>query len=104
MLKTDDPIINPSQYVNPQFISLFEQYIESDRNNKVIQDQMTSIYTRDMPFMILGKQVDTVFVKSDIYETVFAKYTGYVFENTRRQQIYTTLSRIRSMHIDTENI
>ena len=104
MLKTDDPIVNPSQYVNPQFISLFEQYIESDQNNKVIDDQMTNIYTRDMPFMILGKQVDTVFVKADIYDTVFAKYTGYIFENTRRQQIYTTLSRIRSMHIDTENI
>ena len=104
ILKSEDPTINPSQYVNPQLTSLFEQYIQYDNDNKAIRDQIVGIYTRDIPFMILGKQVDSVFVKPDIYQTVFAEYTWLVFENTWREMIYTNLSRARSMHIDTENI
>lgn len=104
ILKSEDPAINPSQYVNPQFTSLFEQYIQYDNDNKSIRDQIVGIYTRDIPFMILGKQVDSIYVKSDVYDNVFAQHTWLVFENTRRNLIYTNLSRARSMHIDTESI
>jgi hypothetical protein len=104
ILKTDDPIVNPSQYTNPLFTTLFEQYIQFDQDNKNIRDQILGVYTRDVPFMILGKQISNIYVKPDIYEQIFLMYTGTVFENNWRQMIYTQLSRARSMHIDTENI
>lgn len=104
ILKTSDPITNPSQYTNPQFSTLFEQYIQFDQDNKPIRDEIVAIYTRDIPFMILGKQVSSIYVKPDIYEQVFLMYTGTVFENNWRQMIYENLARAKTMHIDTESI
>lgn len=104
ILKTSDPITNPSQYTNPQFSTLFEQYIQFDQDNKSIRDEIIAIYTRDIPFMILGKQVSSIYVRPDIYEQIFLMNTGMVFENNWRQMIYDNLSRAKTMHIDTENI
>ena len=104
ILKTSDPITNPSQYTNPQFSTLFEQYIQFDQDNKAIRDEIVAIYTRDIPFMILGKQVSSIYVKPDIYEQIFLMYTGVVFENNWRQMIYENVSRANTMHIDTESI
>jgi hypothetical protein len=104
ILKTDDAIINPSQYTNQQFTNLFEQYIQFDQDNKTIRDQILAIYTRDIPFIILGKQIKNIYVKPDIYEQIFLMYTGTIFENNRREIIYTQLVRARNMHIDREAI
>ena len=104
ILKTSDPITNPSQYTNPQFSTLFEQYIQYDQDNKSIRDEIIAIYTRDIPFMILGKQVSSIYVRPDIYEQIFLMNTGMVFENNWRQMIYENLSRAKTMHIDTESI
>lgn len=104
ILKTSDPITNPSQYTNPQFSTLFEQYIQFDQDNKSIRDEIIAIYTRDIPFMILGKQVSSIYVRPDIYEQIFLMNTGMVFENNWRQMIYENLSRANTMHIDTESV
>jgi hypothetical protein len=104
ILRTSDPITNPSQYTNPQFSTLFEQYIQFDQDNRSIRDEIVAIYTRDIPFMILGKQVSNIYVKPDIYEQIFLMNTWVVFENNWRQMIYENLSRARTMHIDTESI
>lgn len=104
ILKTSDPITNPSQYTNPQFSTLFEQYIQFDQDNKSIRDEIIAIYTRDIPFMILWKQVSSIYVRPDIYEQIFLMNTGMVFENNWRQMIYENLSRAKTMHIDTESV
>ena len=104
ILKTSDPITNPSQYTNPQFSTLFEQYIQFDQDNKSIRDEIVAIYTRDIPFMILGKQVSSIYVRPDVYEQIFLMNTGMVFENNWRQMIYENLSRANTMHIDTESV
>lgn len=104
ILKTSDPITNPSQYTNPQFSTLFEQYIQFDQDNKSIRDEIIAIYTRDIPFMILGKQVSSIYVRPDIYEQIFLMNTGMVFENNWRQMIYENLSRANTMHIDTASV
>lgn len=104
ILKTDDVITNPSQYTNPQFTSLFEQYIQFDEGNDTIRSQILWIYTRDIPFMILGKQINHIYLKPDIYEQIFLMHTGTVFENNWRELIYNNLTRVSNTHIDTENI
>ena len=104
ILKTNDVLVNPSQYTNPQFTSLFEQYIQFDQSNSTIRNQILWIYTRDIPFMILGKQINHIHVKPDIYEQIFLMHTGTIFENNRRELIYNNLTRASNTHIDIENI
>ncbi len=104
MLKSNDSIINPSQYTNPQLTNLFEQYIQFDHDNTSIREQIVAIYTRDIPFMILGKQISHIHVKPDIYQQIFLMHTGTLFENNRRNLVYEQLVRANSVHVDIQNI
>jgi len=104
ILRSSDPTINPSKYVNSQFSSLFEQYIESDSMDRNVLDRIVALYTRDVPFMIFGKKVENLYVKNDVYERVFQNHTWVVFENNWRNMIFDNLYRSRNISIDRASI
>ena len=58
LLISTNPKINPSQYSNATLASLVNQYwISSPKNQQEILQEINKIYEREMPFVILGKQI-----------------------------------------------
>lgn len=100
ILRASEPHINPSQYVNPQFISLFDQYIQSQETSTAVRNQLQEIYIRDVPFIILGKEVQFLHVKDTMYNRLAGVLTGKLYEHTRRDIIYKNVVLTNNIHID----
>ena len=67
--------------------------------------EINSIYSKDMPFIILGKEYLTINAKPNIMKKIFA--TGNVAtidEYNRRNYIYKNLKLVTNVHIDGKKI
>jgi Tfp pilus assembly protein PilZ len=61
---------NPSQYQNNKLISLLQQYT-SKPTDRILND-INNIYSKDMPFVILGKTFVPMQVKINVAEKLFS--------------------------------
>ena len=106
LLSTDNSEINPSQYQNQKLTTLLKQYMAADKKNKRKPlVEINSIYSKDMPFIILGKEYLTINAKPNIMKKIFA--TGNVAtidEYNRRNYIYKNLKLVTNVHIDGKKI
>jgi hypothetical protein len=69
LFSTDKSEINPSQYQNQKLSSLLKQYIAADDKGKTRPlTEINSIYSKDMPFVILGKEYLNLNIKPDMIE------------------------------------
>jgi hypothetical protein len=72
LFSTDKSEINPSQYQNQKLTTLLKQYIAADEKGKrkpLIE--INSIYSKDMPFVILGKEYLNLNIKPTLMEKLF---------------------------------
>lgn len=68
ILTTDDPLINPSKYTNPNLTQLFKQYTKA-ANKSEFTSQINQLFGNDMPFVILGYPYDFIGIKEDLIGT-----------------------------------
>lgn len=99
ILTTDDPLINPSRYSNPQLNNLFKQYTRKPQNMALTQN-INQIFGQDMPFVVLGYPYDFVNVKSTILGTGDKAISGDLYEYNRRNYLYRNTTLVQSTVID----
>ncbi len=100
ILRSSEPQINPSQYTNPQFISLFDQYIQSTTSNSAVRNQLQWLYTRDVPFIILGKEIKKLQLRQYVYDKMQPYFSGKIYEHNWRDLIYKHLVLTSGVRID----
>ena len=106
LFSTDNSEINPSQYQNQKLTTLLTKYIAADdKGKKKVLTEINAIYSKDMPFVILGKEYLTINLKPNIMEKLFA--SGHYWdmdEYNRRDYIYKNLKLVNNVHIDGKKI
>lgn len=106
LFSTDKSEFNPSQYQNQKLTTLLKQYAAaSETTKKKPLAEINSIYSKDMPFIILGKEYLSINFKPNVIEKIFS--TGSAFEideYNRRQYIYKNIKLVKNMHIDGKKI
>lgn len=102
LFSTDKSEVNPSQYQNQKLTTLLKQYTAADdKNKKKPLAEINSIYSKDMPFVILGKEYLTINFKPNVIQKLFG--TGDMVgldEYNRRNYIYKNLKLVNTIHID----
>lgn len=63
MFSTDKPQINPSQYINTNFVTQLQMYLYTKDPN--IYAQIQDMYSKDMPFVVIGQQYVPLHVKNE---------------------------------------
>jgi hypothetical protein len=72
LFSTDKSEINPSQYQNQKLINLLKQYIDADdKGKKKPLAEINSIYSKDMPLVLLGKEYMHIQFKPNVMEKLF---------------------------------
>ena len=106
LFSTDKSEINPSQYQNQKLTTLLKQYIAADeKGKKKPLVEINSIYSKDMPFVILGKEYLTINFKPVIMEKIFGTGTNAeIDEYNRRNYIYKNLKLVKNIHIDGKKV
>ena len=95
---TDKSQLNPSQYQNQKMSDLLKTYLQEQ--NKRQLTEINSIYSKDMPFVILGNVYSKLNIKPSIIEKLFGTGTVNLQESTRRNTIYNKLKLVTALHID----
>jgi len=98
LFSTQKAEINPSQYQNIRLASLMEQYANSSSKSKLLWE-INSIYSKDMPFVVLWKAYTIINVKPKIAAQLFQSWIN-LYEYNRRNYVYKNLSLIQNIHID----
>lgn len=106
LFSTDKSEINPSQYQNQKLITLLKQYTSADdKGKKKPLVEINSIYSKDMPLVILGKEFMKINFKPSIMEKlVTTGANGEIDEYNRRNYIYRNLKLVTNIHIDGKKI
>ena len=106
LFSTDKSEINPSQYQNQKLTTLLKQYIAADeKGKKKPLVNINSIYSKDMPFVILGKEYLTINFKPNVMQRLFATgNTVMIDEYNRRNYVYKNLKLVTNIHIDGKKI
>ncbi len=107
LFSTDKSEINPSQYQNQKLTSLLQQYsAASEKGKKKPLVEINSIYSKDMPFVILGREYLNLHFKPSVVDKLFG--TGdvgaLIDEYTRRNYVYKQLKLVTNIHIDGKKI
>lgn len=106
LFSTDKSEINPSQYQSSKLTTLLTQYMLANDKWKIKPlNDINSIYSKDMPFVILGKEYLTLNIKSSLAEKLFASwYDAQIDEYNRRDYVYRNLELVSNIHIDGKKI
>lgn len=106
LFSTDKSEINPSQYQNQRLTTLLKKYVAADdKNKKKSLTEINSIYSKDMPFVLLGKEYLTINFKPDIMKKLIGTWTIWEMDQyTWRQYIYKNLKLVNNVHIDGKRI
>ena len=106
LFSTDKSEVNPSQYQNQKLTTLLQQYTAADaKSKKKSLTEINSIYSKDMPFVILGKEFLTINLKPDIVNKLFTTMNNWdINEYNRRDYIYKNLKLVSTIHIDGKKI
>lgn len=106
LFSTDKSDINPSQYQNQKLTTLLKQYIAADdKGKKKPLVEINGIYSKDMPFVILGKEYLNLNIKSDTIEKLFGSGENVdLDEYNRRNYVYKNLKLVKNVHIDGKKV
>ena len=106
LFSTDKSEINPSQYQNQKLSALLGQYIAAnDKWKKWYLTDINTIYSKDMPFVILGKEYIKLNIKHELKDKLFGTGSTIIFdEYNRRDYIYKQLQLVTNIHIDWKKI
>lgn len=106
LFSTDKSDINPSQYQNQKLSNLLGQYISAEEKSKnKYLHEINAIYSKDMPFVILGKEYINLNLKPTIMETLFSEPTQQeINEYTRRSYLYKHLELVSNIHVDGKKV
>lgn len=99
ILTTDDPLINPSKYTNPNLTQLFKQYTKA-ANKSEFTSQINQLFGNDMPFVILGYPYDFVGIKEYLIGTGNLSTWAELHEYNRRNYLYKNAVLMQSVIID----
>lgn len=100
VFKSESPVLNPSQYTNPQFINLFEQFLATPTINQSVVNELQNLYARDMPFILLWRQKNTVNIKPSILQNLQESFTGTLHEHSRRNILYENVTLTNNISIN----
>lgn len=70
ILATNEALVNPSKYTNPNLSNLFKQYTKGPQKTE-IAEQINAIFAQDMPFVIVGYPYDFVNIKENLIDSAF---------------------------------
>ncbi len=101
VLATDDSLMNPSKYTNPNLTNLFKQYMKNPQQTEII-NQINGIVAQDMPLVIVGHPYDFVNIKKNLITPEFN--SGTLFEYDRRNRLYTTTTLTQSVELNFKKI
>lgn len=106
LFSTDKSEINPSQYQNQKLSALLGKYITANEKwKKWYLTDINTIYSKDMPFVILGKEYLNLNLKTALKEKLFGSGSTIIFdEYNRRDYIYKQLQLVTNIHIDGKKI
>ena len=106
LFSTDKSETNPSQYQNQKLTTLLKQYIFADaKDSKKPLTEINTIYSKDMPFVILGKEYLTINFKPDVMKKLITTGASWEMdEYNRRTYIYRNLKLVNNVHIDGKKI
>ena len=103
VLASDKVQINHAQYKNPRFVSLIQQYLQAkDGQKKTLGTQIDEIYSKDMPFLMLGTSYESLFVKESTRKKL-AETGSQLHQETRRKEVYENMQLVQNINIDVEN-
>lgn len=104
LFATDSAMQNPSQYQNNKLISLLQQYT-SKPTDRILND-INNIYSKDMPFVILGKTFVPMQVKINVAEKLFSTWSESLelYDYNRRELVYKNLKLVNTVHIDGKRV
>ena len=96
--------LNPSQYQNQKLTSLLSDYMQTQNSKELVEINTT--YSKDMPFVILGKLYSKLNIKPALVDELFGSGNnfGTIDESNRRSQIYQKLKLVNTIHIDGKKI
>lgn len=97
LLSTPKPQVNPTQYTSTRFISLLQQYLTAKSNKSSILNQVNWVYSKDMPFIYLGRSFTPIYITPEINDTWPEQM---LYENDRRNMIYKNLRLVHNVHVD----
>jgi len=76
-----------------------------DKGKKRSLVEINSIYSKDMPLVILGKEYLSINFKPDVMDRLFSSGINQEMnEYNRRQYIYKNLKLVNNVHIDGKKI
>lgn len=101
VLATDDVLMNPSKYTNPNLTNFFKQYMKNPHQTEIIS-QINGIFAQDMPLVIVGHPYDFINIKKNLITPEFS--SGTLFEYSRRNRLYTTATLTQSVELNFEKI
>lgn len=101
VLATDDVLMNPSKYTNPNLTNLFKQYTKNPQQAEIIT-QINGIFAQDMPLVIVGHPYDFVNIKQNLITPEFN--SGTLFEHNRRNRLYATITLTQNTEVNFDKI
>jgi hypothetical protein len=101
MFLSDDPLQNPSKYINPNLASQINDYFQSPLQAQYnIKPLINKLYANDLPLMILGKRRKTIFFKPTLAISPSHRYD----EETVRQDIFSSIVIVSKPHVTKQDI
>ena len=101
VLATDDSLMNPSKYTNPNLTNLFKQYMKNPQQTEIV-NQINGIVAQDMPLVIVGHPYDFINIKKNLITPEFSYDT--LFEYNRRNRLYTTTTLTQSVELNFKKV
>ena len=101
VLATDDSLMNPSKYTNPNLTNLFKQYMKNPQQTEIV-NQNKGIVAQDIPLVIVGHPYDFINIKKNLITPEFSSDT--LFEYNRRNRLYTTTTLTQSVELNFKKV
>ncbi|MFA7717809.1 MAG: hypothetical protein WC875_03785, partial [Candidatus Absconditabacterales bacterium] len=100
---TDKSQFNPSQYQNQKMITVLQEYMQNKKAKDL--NEINAMYSKDMPFVILGKIFSKLNIKPALAEKLFGTgNTTTIDEANWRSVVYQKLKLMTTIHIDGKRV
>jgi hypothetical protein len=100
LFSTDNATSNPSQYQNKKLISLLQQYTNTNWSARVL-NEINTIYSTDMPLVLLGKAFVPLHVKQTIADRFFSTWIRQeIYEYNWRNVLYSSIKLVNNVQVD----
>lgn len=99
---TEKSELNPSQYQNQKMSTMLRSYMES--NSKRQLNEINSMYSKDMPFVIMGNVFTKLNIKPHLALSLRGSGDTQINESNRRSLVYQKLQLVSNIHIDGKKV